>query len=43
MFAFWADGPYVVSVWSNFSSTENWCSGGSDMTRLVAHARASDP
>lgn len=43
MFAWWAPGPYVVAVWSNFSSTENWCSGGSDMTHLVAHARTHDP
>lgn len=43
MFAFWSDGPYVVAVWSNYSSTENWCSGGNDMTRLVNHARAQDP
>lgn len=41
-FAFWDDGPYVVAVWSSFSSTENWCSGGSDMTRLVRHARSQD-
>lgn len=43
LFAFWDDGPYVVAVWSNFSSTENWCSGGSDMTQLVSHARSVDP
>lgn len=43
MFAWWADGPYVVAVWSNYSSTENWCSGGNDMSRLVSHARAVDP
>lgn len=43
LFAWWSDGPYVVAVWSNFSSTENWCSGGNDMTRLVVHARNVDP
>jgi V8-like Glu-specific endopeptidase len=43
MFAWWSDGPYVVAVWSNYSSTENWCSGGNDMTRLVGHARSQDP
>lgn len=43
MFAWWAPGPYVVAVWSGFTSSENWCSGGSDMTHLVVHARAHDP
>lgn len=43
MFAWWSDGPYVVAVWSNYSSTENWCSGGSDMTHLVVYARNQDP
>jgi hypothetical protein len=31
-----AEGTYFVS------GDENWCSGGDDMTRLVAHARSSD-
>jgi V8-like Glu-specific endopeptidase len=43
MFAWWDDGPYVVAVWSGYSSDENWCSGGGDMTRLVRHARNQDP
>ena len=43
MFAWWDDGPYVVAVWSNYTSDENWCSGGGDMTRLVTHARTQDP
>lgn len=43
MFAWWDDGPYVVAIMSNFSSTENWCSGGRAMTRLVRHARNRDP
>jgi len=48
MFAFWDDGPYVVAVVSAegnifASGTENWCSGGSDLTSLVSQARAGDP
>jgi V8-like Glu-specific endopeptidase len=48
LFAFWADGPYVVAVVSAqgtyfLSGDENWCSGGSQMTRLVNHARSNDP
>jgi len=43
MFAWWNDGPYVVAVWSNYSSSENWCSGGAAMTKLVRHARTQDP
>lgn len=42
MFGFWEDGPYVVAVISSQSSSENWCSGGDDMTRLVRHARTVD-
>lgn len=42
MFAWWGDGPYVVAVWSGYSSDENWCAGGGDMTRLVRHARNQD-
>lgn len=48
MFGMWDDGPYVVavlsahgSVWA--SGTENWCSGGSDLTRLVRIARQDHP
>lgn len=48
LFAFWSDGPYVVAVVSAqgtyfLSGDENWCSGGSDMTKLVNHARSNDP
>lgn len=43
MFAFWSDGPYVVSVVSSEGSKENWCSGGSWLTTLVSHGRAVDP
>jgi V8-like Glu-specific endopeptidase len=48
LFAFWEDGPYVVAVVSAqgtyfLSGDENWCSGGSDMTRLVSQARSDDP
>jgi V8-like Glu-specific endopeptidase len=43
MFGFWDAGPYVVAVVSSQSSSENWCSGGDDMTRLVRHARTVDP
>jgi len=48
LFAFWDDGPYAVAVVSAqgtyfLSGDENWCSGGSDMTRLVSHARSNDP
>lgn len=42
MFGFWDAGPYVVAVVSSQSSSENWCSGGDDMTRLVRHARTQD-
>ena len=42
MFGFWGDGPYAVAVVSSQSSSENWCSGGNDMTRLVRHARQKD-
>lgn len=48
MFAFWDDGPYVVAVVSAegvifASGTENWCAGGSNLTRLVNFARSADP
>jgi len=48
MFGFWSDGPYVVAVMSAvgnifLSGTENWCAGGSDLTRLLINARNSDP
>ena len=37
MFAFWRDGPYAVAVVSaqNIAARENYCSGGSDLPRLV--------
>ncbi|WP_280499424.1 trypsin-like serine peptidase [Nocardia cyriacigeorgica] len=48
MFGFWTDGPYVVAVAAAvgeivLSGEENWCSGGSDLTRLVREAIASFP
>jgi Trypsin-like peptidase domain len=48
MFAFWDEGPYVVSVVSAqgqyyLSGDENWCAGGSDLTRLVNFAIAGSP
>jgi V8-like Glu-specific endopeptidase len=43
MFAWWDKGPYVVAVVSSHSSTENWCSGGGAMVRLVRTARTQDP
>jgi V8-like Glu-specific endopeptidase len=48
MFGFWGDIPYVVAVVAASgevfaSGTENWCSGGSDLTRMVNQARADDP
>ncbi|MGM1047566.1 serine protease [Paenibacillus sp. N3/727] len=48
MFGFWSNDPQVVAVASAegtifASGTENWCSGGSDLTRLVKHARTEDP
>jgi hypothetical protein len=48
MFGFWSDGPYVVAVMSAIgnifaSGDENWCSGGSDLTRFVNRARSGDP
>ena len=48
VFALWPDGSYVVAVvsaegtvWA--SGLENWCSGGSDLPRLVHLARTEDP
>lgn len=48
MFGFFSDGPYVVAVVAAqgsvyASGTENWCSGGSLLTRLVNEARSNDP
>lgn len=48
MFGFWPDSPYVVAVVSAegqvfVSGTENWCSGGSDLTRLVINALNNYP
>lgn len=48
VFGFWSDGPYVVAVVSAesrglLSGRDNWCAGGTLLTRLVRHARAHDP
>ncbi|ACA15818.1 hypothetical protein M446_1300 [Methylobacterium sp. 4-46] len=48
MFGFWSDGPFVVAVVSAvgnvfLTGTENYCSGGSDLTSLVSQARSGDP
>lgn len=45
MFAFWDDGPYVVAVVSahDIDDRENYCSGGSDLPRLVRLARDLNP
>ena len=45
MFAFWSNGPYVVSVVSahDVADQENYCSGGSDLPRLVNRARQLSP
>jgi V8-like Glu-specific endopeptidase len=48
MFGTWDDGQYVVAVMSSegtvfASGMENWCSGGSDLTRLVDQARTDFP
>ncbi len=50
MFGFWPNDPvaYAVAVFSAIgeiflSGLENWCSGGSDLTRLVNQARAENP
>ncbi|MFE3021825.1 hypothetical protein [Streptomyces sp. NPDC059256] len=39
----WSDGPYVVGVVSAETSDYNWVAGGSNLTRLVHHARATLP
>ena len=41
MFAWWTDGPYVVAVVSahDVDDGENYCSGGSDLVRVVRTAR----
>jgi V8-like Glu-specific endopeptidase len=48
MFGFWDDGAYAVAVISSegsvfLSGDENWCSGGTDLDRLVAQARSENP
>ena len=50
MFGFWGNDPgaYVVAVMSAtggfaLSGPENWCSGGTDLDRLVSIARNGDP
>ncbi|MGE5661666.1 MAG: trypsin-like serine peptidase, partial [Ignavibacteriales bacterium] len=47
LFAFWPKGrypagPYVVAVVSG-EDDENWCAGGSDLTKLVRKARTDYP
>ena len=48
MFGFWGEGAYAVavmsaegSVWA--SGNENWCSGGTDLDRIVRLARDENP
>jgi len=45
MFAFWDDGPYAVAVVSSHDveDRENYCSGGSDLPRLVRVALNANP
>jgi V8-like Glu-specific endopeptidase len=48
MFGFWDDGAYAVAVMSAYgnvwaSGLENWCSGGSDLGRVVRQARDENP
>jgi len=48
MFAWWDGMPYVVAVMSAYgnvwaSGNENWCSGGSDLSRIVRQARDENP
>ncbi len=48
MFGFWDGLAYVVAVTSAegvifASGTENWCSGGSDLNRLIGIAREDHP
>ena len=44
----WNNVPYVVAVMSSYgqvwaSGNENWCSGGSDLNRIVRIARDENP
>lgn len=48
MFAWWDGVPYAVAVMSAHgnvwaSGNENWCSGGSDLGRIVRRARDENP
>lgn len=48
MFGFWGDGAYAVAVVSSegniwYAGSANWCSGGSDLDRLVKKARDENP
>jgi hypothetical protein len=48
MFAWWDGSPYAVAVMSAYgnvwaSGNENWCSGGSDLSRIVRQARDENP
>jgi V8-like Glu-specific endopeptidase len=43
MFGWWPDnGVYAVAVISAEGGGDNWCSGGSDLNRIVKHARTVD-
>jgi V8-like Glu-specific endopeptidase len=43
VFGWWDDGPYAVAVVSSEEPDYNYCSGGSDLTRVVNVARADSP
>jgi V8-like Glu-specific endopeptidase len=45
MFGRWSGDPvaYAVAVISAGGGGDNWCSGGSDLNRIIRHARTQDP
>ena len=45
MFGRWNGDPvaYAVAVVSAGQGNTNWCGGGSDLNRIVRHARTTDP
>jgi V8-like Glu-specific endopeptidase len=45
IFARWVGDPtaYAVAVMSAVQGDDNYCSGGSDLNRIIAHARTVDP
>jgi V8-like Glu-specific endopeptidase len=45
MFGRWAGDPiaYAVAVISASQGSDNYCAGGDDLNRIIAHARATDP